>query len=431
MKRKLTKNIPLKIMSLAVGVLVWLLVVNIDNPITTRVITINNVQLVNEAYLDDFGKMCIQEENQDAVRVSIRGERKTVEGIKPSDITAVADVQQAVNLNMDSDLVMVPIYVTCDRISSSNIEVTPRNLSIHLEDKKTQEFVVTVSSRGDSKPGRGYEVGTLTSNPEKIKITGPASLINKIDKVSATIDVSGRTSDVVEETELTIIDKNGEGLDELQMSYLNVPKVTVTAKLWKVRSNIKIHADYVGEPAEGYEAEESVTVIPDVVSVAGPDDVLEELSRMDNTIWIPAESVDISGQNKDYEQKVNIAELLPEGLELTSDSSEDVFVQVSILPEGSLSYDISTKDIAKNNLADDMQVMFETDKIEIRIKGVEKSLDDLDETRISASIDLKDKGEGSYKIFVRVELPDGYELVESPFAEVKVSKISSVEQSEE
>ncbi|MDO4338107.1 MAG: CdaR family protein [Eubacteriales bacterium] len=431
MKRKLTKNIPLKIMSLAVGVLVWLLVVNIDNPITTRVITINNVQLVNEAYLDDFGKMCVQEEDQDAIRVTIKGERKTVEGIKPSDITAVADVQQSANLNMDSDLVMVPIYVTCDKVSSTNIEVTPRNLSIHLEDKKTQEFVVSVSSKGDSRPGRGYEVGTLTSNPEKIKITGPASLINKIDKVSATVDVSGSTSDVVEETEVTIIDKNGEELDELQMSYLNVPKVTVTAKLWKVRSNVKIHADYVGEPAEGYEAEDTVTVIPDVVSVAGPDDVLEELSQMDNTIWIPAETVDISGQSKDYEQKVNIAELLPEGLTLTSDSSEDVFVQVSILPEGSLSYDISTKDIAKNNLADDMQVMFETDKIEIRIKGVDKSLDDLDETKISASIDLKDKGEGSYKILVSVELPDGYELVESPFAEVKVSEISSVEQSEE
>lgn len=36
MKKNLTKNIPLKIMSVVVGILVWLIVVNVDNPIVTK-----------------------------------------------------------------------------------------------------------------------------------------------------------------------------------------------------------------------------------------------------------------------------------------------------------------------------------------------------------------------------------------------------------
>ena len=59
--------------------------------------------------------------------------------------------------------------------------MTPQNLSLHVEDKDTQEFVVNVTTN-NTRPDRGYEVGTLSSNPEKIKITGPISLINKIDR---------------------------------------------------------------------------------------------------------------------------------------------------------------------------------------------------------------------------------------------------------
>lgn len=86
------------------------------------------------------------------------------------------------------------------------------------------------------------------------------------------------------------------------MSYLNVPKVIVTARLWRVRSDVKIHAEYSGAPAEGYMVD-SVSTTPDVVSVAGSEEALDNLEKMDNTIWIPAENVDISGRDSDVEVK--------------------------------------------------------------------------------------------------------------------------------
>ena len=47
-KRKITDNIPLKIMSVAVAVVVWLIVVNIDNPVGTNYYTLTNVELINK-----------------------------------------------------------------------------------------------------------------------------------------------------------------------------------------------------------------------------------------------------------------------------------------------------------------------------------------------------------------------------------------------
>ena len=54
MKKNLTKNIPLKIMSVVVGVLVWLIVVNVDNPIVTKGFVITDVQIINEAWRHVF-----------------------------------------------------------------------------------------------------------------------------------------------------------------------------------------------------------------------------------------------------------------------------------------------------------------------------------------------------------------------------------------
>ena len=171
-KRKLTNNIHLKIMSLAVGILVWLLVVNIDNPIETKTFIVQNANLLNSDYIESItGKMLLTEENQAPVRVYITGERKTLEGINPaSDIQVVADLQQA--QSTETDPVMVPYVATCTGIASANIKVVPQNLSVHLQEKATQEFTITPSV-GDSKPGKGYEIGSLSVNPEKIKITGP------------------------------------------------------------------------------------------------------------------------------------------------------------------------------------------------------------------------------------------------------------------
>ena len=425
-KIKITDNIPLKIMSVAVAVVVWLIVVNIDNPVGTNYYTLTNVELINKEYVessDTIGKMCMPEEKQDSIRIAITTNKKIRDKIKVSDITATADLQQAVSL--DTNPVMVPITVTCSvpGVTPNDIKVTPQNLSVNLDEKETQEFVVNVS-RGDTKPGKDYEVGSLTANPEKVRITGPKSLVNKIDKVNATISLDGNTQDFTQDVNLTIIDKNQEALSDSEMNSLRIEnnaKVSVTARLWKIRQGVGISAGYVGSPASGYQVG-TVTTVPDTISVAGSTEGLETLTQNDNTITIPADSIDISGESRDVERKISLKDLLPDDVKLTSDSSEDVWVTVSILPEGSREFTLSTKDIEVKNKPDDLQVTFETAQIEIRIKSDTEDLDDLNtETDIKASIDLKGKEEGNYKVPVTLSLPDGYETVENVSTEVVIS----------
>lgn len=435
-KRKITDNIPLKIMSVAVAVVLWLIVVNIDNPIGTNYYTINDVELINKEYVessDTIGKMCMPEQNQDSIKIAITASKKIRDKIKVTDISAVADLQQAVSL--DTNPVMVPITVTCSvpGVSSNDIKVTPQNLSVNLDEKETQEFVVNVS-RGDTKPGKDYEVGSLTANPEKVRITGPKTLVNKIDKVNATIELDGNTQDFTQDVNLTIIDKNQEALSDSEMNSLRIEnnaKVVVTARLWKIRQGVGISASYVGTPADGYEVG-SVKTVPDTISVAGSTEGLESLAENNNVITIPADSIDISGESKDVEKKISLNNLLPDNVKLTSDSSEDVWVTVNILPVRSKEFDIPTKNIEVKNKPDDLQVTFETAQIELRIKSDTKNMDDLDAKKdIKLSIDLDGKKEGNYEVPVKVVLPDGYETVEDVTTEVVISSGTAVDDSKE
>ena len=146
--------------------------------------------------------------------------------------------------------------------------------------------------------------------------------------MNASIDVDGATEDVTQETEVKIIDKNGEEFSDTDAGYLNVSKVYVTARLWKVQTDVKISAEYTGTPASGYQVE-SVSTTPNVISIAGSEEALDSLKDQNNTIWV-SRNMRLIFQvgSSDFEAKINISDYLPEGLKLTSDSSEDVFVRV-------------------------------------------------------------------------------------------------------
>ncbi|MGI6068810.1 MAG: YbbR-like domain-containing protein [Blautia sp.] len=425
MKEKFLNNIPLKIMSVAVAILVWLLVVNIDNPIRTRIITDVPVQVLNEAYIESGGKMCLIEESQDDITVSVTGKRKTVENLTASDVIATADLKQM--LSLDTNPVMVPINVSVPGISQVDIQPVPRNMAITIEEMMSQDFIVTVDT-GASKPEVGYEIGEVQANPEKVQITGPQTLIKKIDRVVAYTDVTGITGDLSTRVKLKIFDKNQDELSANQVKYLKFdisePTVDVAVSLWKVRDNVTIEAGYVGEPAIGYKVEALVST-PSKVKVAGTDEALSQLAADGNKIVIPAENIDVFGKSADFETKVNIAKLLPDGIKLTTGTSDSVIVKASILPVGSKEYSIPTKRIVIQNIPEGLQAVCETEKVEIRVSEGTQSLEALDPENIQLSVDLSGKKAGSYEVPVQVSLPAGYAIVSNVTITVKLSEVAT------
>ena len=420
--KTLTNNILLKGVSVAVAVVVWLLVVNVDDPIITSNIAGVAVQVQNEAYIESGGKMSLIKEGENIISVEVKGKRSIVDKLTPEDLVATADLKQIVNMNTDP--IMVPIAVTCSRLKSADLIPNPRNLSVDIDDIMTQEYIVTVTS-GESQPGKGYEIGTLSANPDKVSITGPQSLVRKIDKVVASVDASNLQENTTKQVGLEIIDKNQEKISESQMNYLkydtSVPKVYVSVGLWAIQNDVSIKGGYVGKALDGYKVDK-ITFTPENISVAGSQEALEALTAEGKVIRVPDETIDVTGKNSDFVAKVNIEKVLPDNVKLTKDTSDTVIASVSILPQDSKEYSVLTTDITGQNVADGLQLVYETEKVQIRIRENGAQLAQLKESDIKVSVDLSGRTEGTYLVPVKVSLPPGYDLVEQQNTTVKLVK---------
>ena len=426
MKKSLMNKFTLKILSLAIAVLIWLIVRNVQDPVIVQTFYDIPVTLVNESYLSNNMKIPLLIDGDDTVKVRIKAEESVIKELKKEDIVAQADMTQ---IYMDATPKMVPVEVTCKGIADDNITVTPRNIQVDIENQTSVEKTIAVNT-GDTTPDKDYEVGSLQANPEKVTISGPESIINKIDKVVAKIDVTGmKESNVELDSELKIYDKNQDELSEKQLSYLNLAgvqdnKIKIQAQFWKVQKNVKIGSEYSGSPQSGYEVD-SVSVVPETLSLAGTDEALQKLAVEGNTLTIPASYIDVSGNDSDFDVKVDISELLPENMKLARDINSTVIATVKILPYNSRDYEVSPTQIKVENKPENMNYKFEPDKIVARIKAKEEDLDNLKTDDIQMKIDLKDAKAGENTLPVTVTLPEGYELVED--ITVKVALIEASE----
>lgn len=422
MKKSLMNKSTLKILSLLIAILIWVVVKNVQDPMLVKVITRIPVTIVNESYLASKLEVPLLIEGQDTVNVKVKGRESVVKELAREDFTAVADMTQIIS--METTPRMVPVKVSCEGLLDSDISVTPGNIQVDIEKQASVEKIIAVNT-GDTVPDKNYEVGVLKANPEKVTISGPESIVNKIDRVVAMVDVSDRKETRTElDSELKIYDKNQDELSEKQLSYLDLKeirnnKIKVTAEFWKAQNKISLKAESSGSPKHGYQVSE-IKLVPDTISIAGTDEALQKLAEAGNTLEIPGSMIDVSGKSSDFEVNIDLTELLPENTKLARDLNSSVIVTVKILPYNSQDFELSATQIQTENIPEDMDLVFGQEKITVRLKGKDEDLKNLKPETVQMKIDMKDYKEGEYTVPVTVTLPGGYELVDEIAVKVKL-----------
>lgn len=412
----------LKILSLLIAILIWVVVKNVQDPMLVKVITRIPVTIVNESYLASNLEVPLLIEGQDTVNVKVKGRESVVKELKREDFTAIADMTQIIS--METTPRMVPVKVSCEGLLDSDISVTPGNIQVDIEEQTSVEKIIAVNT-GDTIPDKNYEVGVLKANPEKVTISGPESIVNKIDRVVALVDVSGQKETKIElDSELKIYDKNQDELSEKQLSYLDLKeirnnKIKVTAEFWKAQNKISLKAESSGSPKYGYQVSE-IKLVPDTISIAGTDEALQKLAEAGNSLEIPGSMIDVSGKSSDFDVNIDLTELLPENTKLARDLNSSVIVTVKILPYNSQDFELPATQIQTENIPEDMDLVFGQEKITVRLKGKDEDLKNLKPETVQMKINLKDYKEGEYTVPVTVTLPGGYELVDEIAVKVKL-----------
>ena len=419
LKQRLKNNWTLKLASVAIAFLIWLVVGNINDPIIQMVYSNVKVNISNGSYIESRGMTYRLDSNYQTVSVTLRGNSSKVTK-RNDDIVVEADLTQIVD--MDSTPVMVPVTVKCKDISAENITVSPITIPIEIEERETKDFMIAVNY-GDSVPGAGYEVGKIYANPEKISVSGPESIIDKIDRVVANVSVEGMTVNSSKKANLIIYDKNQEIMSDKEMQYLTFDigdsKVDVYVELWSTVSGVTFTCDPKGTPANGYAVSKIVTT-PSEISLAGTEEALETLKKNGNQIEIPSRLVDIGNARETVECKIDLAEILPSGTKTVSNQAESIIVEVGILPLGSKQISLPTQNIQALNLTGELQTVFTDTALTVTVRGKEEDLKNVTAASIKASIDCSGLDEGTYNLPVTITLPNNITLLSEITANVQL-----------
>ncbi|MCI9167318.1 MAG: hypothetical protein HFH01_03855 [Dorea sp.] len=399
MEKRLMNNIGLKILAFLVAFMLWIMVVNIDDPVTHKTFSDIPVSVINEEVLAKAQQPQTYQivDNTQAVDVTVTAKRKTLSKIKERDIIAVADIKE---LTLDTQ---IPIDITINGFEEryDNAQANPRNLQIKLEDEETKRFPIVPTTTGTVRDG--FVLGDIQAMPEKVSIRGPKSVIAEISRVEASVSVSGLSKDAILDSELVLYDSNNNIIDQnLLSNNLGTEGVGVSVQILNTKS-IPLEFDTSRiEAARGYEFT-GITYEPQTIQISGER---EEMSNI-SSLRVPASALDVSDIREKTEKVIDVSEYLPDNIRLADENAGSVVVTISVEKDGTKSYDITVGSIMINNLSEELTMSYATaDVLELQVRGPKEALDSLSLEQ-AISIDLQNyTADGTYDVPVSVKLPD-------------------------
>lgn len=403
MMKHLTNNPGLKLLSLLFSVVLWLVVVNIADPDATKSFSIP-VEIINKDIITEMGKVPNVVGDTDIAMFYISGPRSYVEGMSSNDFNVTADFRQ-IDLSQEGEVKLVPIVITAKK-NERRIEIVRRsvNMQITLEDRLEKKFVISAEAVGT--PAEGYAIGNVEVTPNLLKVSGPASVVSQINRVGASINVEGVSSDVSDNVVPILYDNDGYVISS-DLLEMNQSAVTIRAELLATK-DVSVRCQVSGTPAEGYEYRK-VECAPETVLVKGKAVVLNGI----NTITIPADVVNIDGVMEDVERTVDIAPYLEQlGISMVDENSSQIAVTVTVERKERRTFDFSSENIKITGLSNDYEITYNADTIPLNIRALAEDMETLNVENIEALLDVTDLRPGTYTRPITITLPgDKYELM--------------------
>mgnify|MGYP002517204138 CR=1 FL=1 len=205
MGKKLTNNWGLKLIAILFALILWFAVINIDDPVVSETFKNVPVQIMNTEVLTDAGMTYEVLDNTSVIEsITVYGPRTLVESLSENDIIAKADFNDITVANT------VAVNVSVDNRNSSkitNIRSSLDSVKLNIEEAKTKQLVINATTTG--KLASGYIVGGIELDQNRIRISGPKSVVSKISTAKVNVDVSDSSSDVATYGTVRLYDKEG------------------------------------------------------------------------------------------------------------------------------------------------------------------------------------------------------------------------------
>lgn len=407
MKEMLTNNLVLKIGAVLFAILIWLMVLNIENPTDSKTLSNIPITFENTEVFSSQAKTFSVVNSTNTVSVRAYAKRLDLDKIVREDFKAVVDCNKITELN--GAVKVEVVYEGAGSLIRFDV-IQNETIQIATEDIKRQEWSIKYFITGS--PKSGYTVGDVMLSPNKVEVVAPTSRMQEIAYVAVSVDVSGADSDVSKDVNLVFYDQ-----EDKPISFSEKEQVVTSTQMTRIHVPIlktnQVPVDYftvigVDDVAEGYRY---VGVECDTASVnlQGLKASMAELHK----ITIPAELLDVTGATGDVVKEIDITQLLPSNVEVVGSKVITVTLKVEKLV---------TKDFLVNkNLfhvsgMDEVLYQYEIlpgdTSYRVSIRGLEEDLRTLSSSNLQVSLDVTGYGSGSHELMPVVVLDEGFTIAE-------------------
>ena len=312
-------NFRYKVLSLLIAVLLWNYVVaNSTDSVRTKTLTGLTGYVSGQTSLTNQGLALADDPNEEL-----------------SDITVVLEVGRGDFASVSADNVQVTLDLVSVRGEGSRevplkatssygrvVRIVPETVTLTVEPLDSRVLPVNTELSGDQSDDMWYNVSR--TNPSTLTVSGAASLVQAVDRVVVSPDVTDASASFTEAEDYTLLDSDGNEIPK-SMITRSSSSVSVSVDVYP-KKDIPVSDDVTvavaGEPAEGY-CVESVSIQPQSVKAAGEAELLDSV----DTLYI--EPVDVSGMSQSFSVRASVSALSA----FKYVSADEVYVTVNIAEE--------------------------------------------------------------------------------------------------
>lgn len=408
LKMSLTNNIGLKFLAVLIALVLWLAIVNVNDP--EKTITVSNIPIsvTNESAITSRD-MVYNVKSEQYLNITVSGKRSIVSNLSAEDFRATASLKELSKVNS------IPVDVTAKNASLGRkitiVKQSAQTILVDVENLEEKDFTdLVVEYTG--KVADGYVAGLSSMSTDEVTVKAPTSIIDKIKKVAVRCSLDGTNTNISKKCPVILYDKNDKEIksDEIELSDKKI-RVNVNVLRAKQVPISTINKDELGKPADGYVVDD-VILSSDSITVYGSEESLDSIESLDIQ-----DDIDVSDAKGDVTQNIDVTGKLPKGLSVSGESTITVKVVIKKLITRTFEYDAS--EVSLNDLTSDLDVQLVTKKVKVTLQGEEEVISQLTKDDMAISADLGKVKEGTTTVHVDVAVPDNTTLMNNVTIKIK------------
>lgn len=408
LKMSLTNNIGLKFLAVLIALVLWLAIVNVNDP--EKTITVSNIPIsvTNENAITSRD-MVYNVKSEQYLNITVSGKRSIVSNLSAEDFRATASLKELSKVNS------IPVDVTTKNASLGRkitiVKQSAQTILVDVENVEEKDFTdLVVEYTG--KVADGYVAGLSSMSTDEVTVKAPTSIIDKIKKVAVRCSLDGTNTNISKKCPVILYDKNDKEIksDEIELSDKKI-RVNVNVLRAKQVPISTINKDELGKLADGYVVDD-VILSSDSITVYGSEESLDSIESLDIQ-----DDIDVSDAKGDVTQNIDVTGKLPKGLSVSGESTITVKVLIKKLITRTFEYDAS--EVSLNDLSSDLDVQLVTKKVKVTLQGEEEVISQLTKDDMAISADLGKVKEGTTTVHVDVAVPDNTTLMNNVTIKIK------------